>query len=516
MPRAKKTTSRIDAERVRLALMGSENMIRGLSAERLARALDDFRRGWLREAAVLWQIIRERDDTTLAVTEKRDLDAALLDYEILPVDDSPEAERDKQALKAAYNGLTATDALDQNKRGGVAALIKMMMHAVGHRWAVFELIWDPSGEDLTAEFRFVPLQFFEHTVGRLRFLPVEGAYQGEDLEDGGWMVVCGPGLMQATSIAYFLKRSPLRAWAILCDKFAVPYLHGESSAQVGSKEWNAFRDALASLVNDGAVLTSPGAKITPITITGAEAPAEALVDRCDRGITRIWRGADLGTMSKDGAAVGSNPQASETDILSAADAQNISETLNYYFDRQVIRYRFGTEPKAYFKLKPRTKINQDLQLKIDDQLIKWGCKLGIKDLMERYGRAEADAGEEVAIASVPPSPFEAQASTAVVPAALVNEAASNRVALVARAAAQARPAEQAILDPILRRLAAIEAMPDPAAQRAALQELRAAWPVLGRAALQQVPALAQAIEQAIAPAVVSGLAEVPKSSPQNA
>jgi hypothetical protein len=515
MARPKKTAPRIDAERVRLALMSSESMIRGLTAERLVHVLEDFKRGRLREAAMLWQTIRERDDTTLAVSEKRDLDVALLDWEILAVDESPEAARDKEALEAAYDGLVATDALDANKRAGVSGLIRAMQHAVGHKWAVFEMIWNPTGPALTAEFRFVPLQFFENTQGRLRFLATENAYAGEELEEGGWMVVCGPGLMQATSIAYFIKRAPLRAWSILCDKFAVPYLHAETSAPRGSPEWNEFRDAIAAFVGDGAVLTSPGQKITPIQITGAGAPAEKLVDRCDRGITRCWRGADLGTMSQAGAAVGSNPQESETDILSAADAQNISETLNYYFDRQVIRYRFGTEPKAYFKLKPRTKINQELQLKIDSQLVSWGCRLGIKDLMERYGRAEADADEEVAKGGVAPAAFGAPAP-APEPGLpeeagpLANEAAGNRVALIARATAQARPAERAMMEPILRRLAEIEAMGDPAAQRAALEQLRNAWPTLGRAVLSAVPAYARVIERVIAPAAVSGFAEAAK------
>lgn len=503
---AKKKPSRVDAERVQRALQTAEVPIRGLTAVRLACALEDFRRGNLRDAAVLWQEIRERDDTTVAVTEKRELDAALLDWEILPLDDSTEAKRDKVALEAAYNGLVATDALDQNKRGGVSALIRAMMHAVGHKWATFEIIWDPTGADLTAEIRFVPLQFFENTLGRLRFLATEGSYRGEELEEGGWMVVCGPGLMKATSIAYWIKRAPLQAWAILCDKFAVPYLHGESPASPGSKEWNDFRDALAAFVSDGAVITSPGAKITPIQITGAEAPAASLVDRADRGISRIWRGADLGTISKDGGAIGSNPQESETDILSAADALMITETLNHYFDTQVILARFGTKPKAYFKLKPRTKLNQELQLRIDEALIKWGVPRGKKDLLESYGRAEADPADELATMSTAPAPIGQAAS------ALVNEARDpNMLAFIARSSAEATQAEATVLKPILFRLAAIEAIDDGERQRAALVEFLAAWPQMRADALARVPTLAATLEKIDGTAFVGGLIDAARA-----
>ncbi len=499
MTRAKqKKVSAVDAERVQRALQTQTNPIRGLTAQRLVQALEDFKRGGLRDAAVLWQDIRERDDTTIAVTEKRDLDAALLDWEILSIDDSPEAATDKSALEAAYNAAVATDALDRNKRGGVSTLIRMMMHAVGHRWAVFEIIWNPTGADLTAEFRFVPLQFFENTLGRLRFLASEGAYQGEDLEEGGWMVVCGPGLMLGTSIAYFLKRAPLQAWAILSDKFAVPYLHGETTAAHGSTEWNDFRDALAAFASDGAIVTSPGAKITPIQITGVEAPSQTLVDRMDRGITRIWRGADLGTMSKDGGAIGSNPQESETDILSAADALMISETLNYYFDAPLIQARYGRSPKAFFKLKPRTKLNQELQLKVDTALIGWGVPIGKKDLMERYGRAEPDTGDDIATAPAAP----AQPGLA----ALANEGRDpNMVAFLARSVAQATKAEAAVLMPILKRLAAIETIEDPQAATAAIEAFRADWPQLRKEAIAQIPQLAAKLADIDATAFAGGV-----------
>ncbi|MBL9187916.1 MAG: DUF935 family protein [Opitutaceae bacterium] len=510
MARAKKKESLIDAERVRRALMTAEVPIRGLTAERLARALEDFRRGHLRDAALLWQEIRERDDTTLSVSEKRDLDAALLDWEVLPLDESPEAAAHKAALEAGYNGLVATDALDQNKRGGVSGLVRAMMHCVGHKWAVFEVIWDPTGPDLTAEFRFVPLQFFENTVGRLRFLATEGAYAGEELEEGGWMVVCGPGLMKATSIAYWIKRSPLQAWSILCDKFAVPYLHGETPAAPGSKEWDDFRDALAAFVSDGAVVTSPGAKITPIQITGAEAPAATLVDRADRGISRIWRGADLGTMSKAGGAIGSNPQESETDILSAADALMVTETLNHYFDTPLIQARFGVKPRAYFKLKPRTKLNQALQLQIDEALIKWGVPRGKKDLMESYGRAEPDKGDELAEKPSASMPVPGAGFGGPPPASpLANEAAAQGRATVFQASAVNRlaPEIKAALDPILGRLAEIDAIADAAVQRAALADFRAALPELYRQAVARVPAIAAVLEQVIGTAFASGAAE---------
>ncbi len=513
MAKPKKVSPRVSAERARQALQSrNATIIRGLTPERLLRALEEFDMGYLRTAAQLWQKIKDRDDTALPVSEKRELDCALLEYEILQVDDSPEAEQDKQALEGAYNGLVATDALVQDKRGGVSLLVRQMMHCVGHKYATHEIVWDPSGDDLTAEFRFTPLQFFEATTGKLRFLPTEGAALGEELEDGGWMVTVGPGLMEATSIAALFKSLPLKAWLVFCDKAGMPGLHGATDAQPGSKEWEKFRDAIASYGEDWALITSLAAKITPIDLKqGGQLPHPLLVDRMDRAITRIWRGADLGTMSKDGSAVGANPQESETEIFAAADAQLVSETLNHYFDRWVIRYRFGREPRAYFKLKPRVKVDQALQLKIDEALIKWGVAIGKNDLRERYGRAEPDAGEELAAAPATPVGGPDSGSQ---PSGSADPLANERAARAGRdhlfklkAQADELAAKRPVYRPIAGHLAAMLAAPDAASMAHATERFGIESPHLYREVLRQAPELAKPAQEAIGTALVSGFAE---------
>ena len=500
-----KTAPRVGAERARQALQSRGlGAMRDLTPERLARALEAFDLGYLRDATLIWQKVRDRDDTANPVIEKRELDAALLDWDILPLDDSPEAATDKAALEAAYNGLTATDALDQQKRGGVSLLVQQMMHSTGHKYAAHELVWQPAAPELTAEFRFTPLQFFENTTGRLRFLPTDHALHGDDLEEGGWMVTCGPGLMEATSIARLFKQMPLKAWLVFCDKAGMPGLHGETDAAPGSEEWEKFRDALAAFGEDWALVTSRNTKITPLDLkAGGQLPHPPLVERMDRAIARIWRGADLGTMSQQGDATGSNPQQSETDIFAAADAKRISETLNYYFDRWVIRYRYGREPRAYFQLKPRTKVNLELELKIDTALIGWGVPVGQNDLRERYQRAAPDAGDELASAPAAPSPFGAPGAMP-----FANEAAGREAILKANAVAAELAQRRPIFRPVAERLAALAAVLDQPAEVARLAAAnRADAATLYRGVIAQAPELARAAEAALGAAVASGMAE---------
>ncbi len=507
--RPRKSAPLIGADRVAQAIQYQAVGMRGLTPQRLTRVLDDFSTGHLRDAALLWQKMRERDDVLVSVTEKRELDAALLDWEILTVDESPEAGRHKEALEAFYNNLSATHTLDENQRGGIATLIRQMMHSAGHKYAVHEIVWDPTASDLTAEFRFVPLQFFENTTGRLRYLPTDGAYRGIPLEDGGWMVTVGAGLMQACSIAYFYKHLPLRAWLSWCDKFGMPGLHGETPAAPGSDEWKKFREALAAFAQDWALITTPGSKITPIeaSATGT-APHVDLVERMDRAMARVWRGADLGTMSQEGEATGSNPQESETDILAAADAILISETLQHYVDAYVIRYRFGTDPLAYFQLRPKQKVNQDLELRIDDYLIKWGCGRAKNDLLSKYGRPEPDAGEELATA--PSAGLGMPGAGGFPPRGnpFANEASGRKLlGYLDKATAQYNEAVREALRPVLARLAQIAAMQDTTAQRAALSRFQAAWPEVVLEVKTRLPEAAKVLTEIIGPAVISGYVE---------
>jgi phage gp29-like protein len=518
MASKKKTSPTIDAQRAAQALQARIVAMRGLTPETLSSYLESFEMGYLRYAALAWQKIRDRDDTVKAVSEKRELAVSLLNWEILPLDDSEEALAHKAALEDCYNNLVATHCLDTNQRGGVSTLIRQMLHSVGHKYAVHEIVWKPGlGTGLSAEMRFVPLQFFENTQGRLRYLASEGATTGEDLEDGGWMVTVGAGLMEATSIAYLFKQLPLKSWLIFCEKFGIPGLHGETNAAYGSEEWNRFREALTAFAQDWALVTSTGGKITPIEVNASGSqPHAQLVDRMDRAISRLWRGADLGTMSAGGQAVGSNPQESETDIFAAADAMIVSETLQHYVDRQVIAYRFGVEPKAYFQLQPPVRVNHEIQLRIDEMLIKWGCRLGKKDLMERYGRAEPGESDEIAgtAAATEAQPqikesqplLEEESQDPEEKTALVNAAEKGREAIfMSQALSELSPAARKVMEPLMTRLASVYAIEDPAQQKSALARLKTELPQLYKEALSRSSEVASVMERVIGTALVSGL-----------
>ena len=401
------TSSVVSAQRVMQYLLARFNPIRGLTPQRLGTYLEQWDLGFLRWLALSWNQMRERDDTLKPVTTKREFAVSSLNWEILTTEESPEADLHKTALEFAFKNLTCTHALDQNQQGDVNMLMRQMMRAIGDKWAVHEIVWKPSINEtgdvaMTAHFRFIPLWFFENRTGQLRYLPYELALDGIPLDAGGWLVTVGDGLNFASAIAYMYKQLGLKSWVNFVDKYGMPFVIGKTNAAYGSDEWNNMVAAVAGIRSDGSLVTNVQAQIEALKIDGAgsgQAMQEGFVDRMDRAMAKIWLGGDLSTHSRASSGVGALPQISQQDELAEADSILLSEAVNFYYCRWVLRYLYGTDkPKAYFKIVPTESIDTAKEIGVDQFLLGSGVSLGVDDLRERYNRPKPDAGDELATA----------------------------------------------------------------------------------------------------------------------
>ncbi len=393
---APKTESMISADVVMLALRSRFNPLRRLTPQQLSMDLDNFLLGFVAYAALLWDQIEKRDDVIRNVASKRKKAVSKLQRQSLTLDDSDEAKAHAQALDEFYDNCTVVNALDQNECGGFPLLVRQMMDAVGKYYAVHEIVWAPGSLSdgsnvLTAELRFVPLWFFENRSGRLQFLKVPlGGANGEPLEPGGWMITKGDGIMEACSVAYMFKNMPLKDWVSYSDKFGTPGVLGQTNAARGSDAGEALKAAVAQFGQNwsGVIYGADGAIKEPISLVQAKGegtlPFPPLVERMDRALAALWRGSDLSTMSAD--TKGASVQEGESDILLEDDATMISETLNLYLDRWIIWQKFGVRLLAKSKLVIPNAVNTELDLKIDELLLKAGARMGERERLEYYGR----------------------------------------------------------------------------------------------------------------------------------
>lgn len=388
----KKTASEVDFKRVAIERMQRFNPLRNVSPDYLRSAHEEFNAGRLKTAARLWDAVERTDDVCQVSASKRKKAVSRHGYEIVEVDDSAEAKRHAEVLRFFYDNVIASRADDRNVRGGLPLAVRNMMDAVGKRYAVHEIVWKPIDGGLTAELIFVPLWYFENTTGELRLLDGLSDLHGTPLDPGEWMIHSGEGIMEAVAASYMFKHLPLQDWLFYSEKFGMPIPKGKSPDQPDSDGWRAMEDAVAALgAADGVVISSNG-EIEAVDLGSAQnLPYPPLIERMDRAIASLWRGADLGTISK-GDGTGASLQEEETQLLEDDDAGNITDVLNEQLDRYIIQYATGSNtPKAWVKIKGgvRDDVKQDLE--IDKGLHEMGYESPVEDLQRRYNRSELEA-----------------------------------------------------------------------------------------------------------------------------
>jgi phage gp29-like protein len=390
------------AQALRVLRQNKHNPLPFLSPETLTRALENFERGYLRDAALLWEKMAERDDVLASVKPKREKDVSQLDMQVTVEPDSGEAGmRHQEVLERFWTTCRAVNAYDRNEHGGFRRLIKQMMTATSYRYAAHHIVWSPRPDgELRATFEFVPLWLFENTTGRLRYLAGQASLTGEELTPGEWMVTTGDGLMIACSIGYLAKRSAMNDWLIFSGKFAVPGVLGRTSAKSGTAEAIAMQEATQAFGNDWcAVITGDdGAHGKPIEIIQAQGgtasmPMPAVIERVDRRMAALYRGADLSSMSSgtEGQGTGASLQDTETDLLRRDDAETITETLAE-ISRMVIEWHFGNGTAPLARVELIVPVAEDASQIINSavQLADRGAQVSVSALMERLNLPAAN------------------------------------------------------------------------------------------------------------------------------
>lgn len=382
------------AEAVRQFRRRRWNPLRHVSPQMLARVLESFECGDLREFCILAETVAERDETIKCVKSKREKSVAARPWEILLTKESTEAHKHAVKLREFWERARAVNAFDRNERGGVGRLIKQMMSATSFRYSVHHLVWKSVGGQLSATFEFVPLCFFKNDTGRLRFMRHDSGDGDEELKEGEWMTTTGDGLMIAGLAAYIAKRYGMQDWLAFSEKFSMPGIVGTTSAAKGSPEGIAMKAAVEAFGQDWSAVmygVQDPSKLPLHLIqpngSPSEMPMPELVERIDRRLAMLWRGGDLSSMSSNsGAGTGASLQAEAAWILAVDDCQMISEACREV-ERTVIAWHFGegTEPLAQFHLMPPNESDKRDQLSLIQGLTKAGARIGRADAAKRLG-----------------------------------------------------------------------------------------------------------------------------------
>lgn len=502
-----KTDTQISIERVTREVRNRVSALHGLTAERLRRAIDQFYAGSIGPAARIWEAAEARDDHLVAVTEKRKSDAASLTWQIATKDDSAAAKKQKEVLEDFYNNVRATSAIDEDQTGELDLLLRQMMDARSKKYSVHEVIWDTrrvKGK-IRAEFRFVPLWFFERRLGRLRYLETEGAMDGVDLEEMGWLTMaCPRALMEPSSKAYLVKTLAGGDWVLYSQRAAMGGISGTTDAPKGSPEWEMAVEVVEAAGGDWRFVKNNAIQVEHIDLTAkGELPMPPLYKAMNSAMSVLWRGGDLSTEAGDSGDVGATLQGGEIDALLTDDAKLISGTLNAKLDRWVLEWHFGrdVEPLAWFLLEPPKSVDIGSDRESTKLASEIGVPISVSWFRDHFG-VPAPRDEKDTLEPKQPSanPFGGMFG-----AGNVDEGRSEELFQRNALEAEAR-ASAADFAPVFERLAQIQAMDDEEEQRAALVRLRASLPELLKDMVRN-GRLAKEREKVMGTALVDGIVE---------
>ena len=371
----------------------------------LGRQLAAWTHGDIREMAWVMEWIQQHDDICSTVSAKAIGAVARHGYGIELVDgvraeQKDLAEAQREVLQDFYASVEVSHAMDVDTHGGMRLLVAQVMDGFAKGYAAHHIVWRPSANGLMAELQQVPLWFFEARSGGLRFITSPFGYEGVPLEKMGgrsaWMVSRGRGVMLAASIARLFKQIPLQDWLTYCDRHGMPGFLGKTSERKGTDGWNNLANAVRSMGAEFGAVVSAGDVIEVLDLTAqGNLPYEKLVDRMDRAMAMLWRGADLSTISQGGAGSGASLQGDETQDLDADNAAWAGETIDRNLSRTVLEWNFGKGVPQLAKLVLRTKTRDDTKLEIEK--IKAAIEIGLNPdrnwAATRLSVVEADEGE---------------------------------------------------------------------------------------------------------------------------
>ncbi len=383
-----------DAQRAEQDIRGRFNPVRQLEPANLSRWIDEFEAGNLQSLARLLDALSERDETWKASQRKTIRSVSRCPWSVSKKDGhekDPAAQAHYDVLVDFYSTLRATSLLKSTHVGGVAQLIRQMMLAERDYYSAHELVWRVDNGKLRLQAVYVPLWMFEARSGALRFLPTQFAQDGGPLLPGEWLTHCGDGLGIACSICATYKRLSMADWLSYGEHNATPGLHTKTPAKINSPEWVKAVEATRAFAKEWAIVTGSDVEISKVDMSASGAlPYQTFIEMMNKGITALWRGGDLSTVSAD--AQGASLQGEEMDMLEQGATEDIAETLRTQVDPFVIEYYFGqgVQPLAEFSLSPVNRPNVEQEIQINEHLAKAGAKIPIADELSRFGRRAVD------------------------------------------------------------------------------------------------------------------------------
>jgi len=489
------------------------NPLRNLTITRAITLLESAQRGEYADTMWTYHYLEMTNPTLLALVERRTSALLEMDYDC------------KMASEEKHPG-TWDEKLAEDQRAALAAAYEQ----IGN---LYETIEHLGG----ATFRsFAHVQAQPGSDGVIRHLePLDQWNFVRDGLYGGWYWNPDASQKIASSLGADAKLDPDRDLLIVRERrrhVDRPGLVMFVRQNLSEKDWDGFveiyglptpvvigppnvpagketeyESAAEKVAGGGGGYLPNGSDVKYPSETRAQSPFEARLDWLQRQMVLVGTGGMLTMLTESGSGtLAGGAHADTFRSLARAEARQISEIFQQTIDRWVLEAAFPGKPRlAYFALAANDERDVGDIVKHAQELAAGGYVIDPDELSEKTGYAISYlglAGPGVAAArdrdpdGVARALHRSSKERAEVVQAQLIEASTEAAVL----------AERRDMRPLAERLYAVLELEDAAAMYAALHRLRDDLPALAGSMLAN-PELAQALERAMAPAIVNGVAE---------
>ena len=260
-----------------------------LTPVRLTRVLRQADTGHMEGLVDLATAMEEREGHLSGVLQTRKLAVAGVEWDIVPGDKTPEAQRIAEEADAMLRELPFLTPDSPLGGSGFEVALLDLLDGLLKGYATHEIEWDTSsGQAVPVALHWVQQRRLRFNMGRntspigeMRLLTEEEPANGilipphkmilhAPRSRSGW--TCRAGLVRVLSWMYLFKNYAIKDWAVYTEIHGTPYRVGRYEQGTPDEEINALKDELVAMGTDGAAVISKFSEIEFLTASGAAGP----------------------------------------------------------------------------------------------------------------------------------------------------------------------------------------------------------------------------------------------------
>ncbi|MDR2864604.1 MAG: DUF935 domain-containing protein [Spirochaetaceae bacterium] len=378
----------------------SNNLVNGLTPERLAKILNDVRAGDIPDIYLeIAREIEQRDLHYRSVLSTRKHAVEGLDMFVQAANENTE---DKEIAEAVEEDIL--------KHSELMDLRKNALDALGKGFSVNEILWDIKGK------RWKPQNFLFRDPRWFAYDKNSGALclrepQGNALAplEPYKFIVHEPNLLAGVQITsglsftalfyWLLKTYDVSSWAAFVDRFGYPIRIGKYGKKASEEDIKTLRHAVAAIGSDvGAVV--PDSMVLDIIeskTTGVNSAVyKEMAEWVNKEISKLVLGQTASTDGTAGALGNQQGQEQVRQDICRADALQFDQTINRDIVIPYVKFNFG-ERDAYPRIKTKFVETKNVQLIVDSivKLVPLGLEVDKAQVLNILGLAAPSDNDDI-------------------------------------------------------------------------------------------------------------------------